>query len=131
MLEILLMDDEINQQINDLLIYAEENSFDIGQMINAQKTQSPIIPKETYDNHVITLPYNIRVIYTVEEHPLGLCKHISMSQNNELPKKEDYILILTRFGFNIQITEVGYAYTEKCMVNGVECRALNVIEPLF
>ena len=131
MLEILLMDDDINQQINDLLVYAELNPFNIEEMVEAQKNKTPIIPKETYDNHVIVLPYDIRVVYTVEEHPIGICKHISISQNGELPKREDYIIILHKFGFNIMITKVGYTYAEKCMVNEVLTQALNVVEPLY
>ncbi len=131
MLEILLMDDEINQQIYDLLVYAELNPFTMEQMIEAQQNKTPIIPKENYDNHVIELPYDIRVVYTVEEHPIGVCKHISISQNSDLPKREDYIVILDKFGFNILQNKEGYAYSEKCLVDGVECMALNVVEPLF
>lgn len=131
MLEILLMDDDITQQINEMLVYAELNHFNVERMVEAQKTKTPIIPKETYDNHLIILPYDIRVIYTVEEHPIGMCKHISISQNGQMPNREDYILILDKFGFNIVQSKTGYAYTEKCLVNGVECIALNVVEPLF
>lgn len=131
MLEILLMDDEISQEINDLLVYAELNSFTMEEMIDAQKNKTPIIPKETYDNYVVILPYDIRVVYTVEEHPIGVCKHISISQNSDLPKREDYIVILDKFGFNILQSKEGFAYSEKCLVDGVECKALNIIEPLY
>ena len=129
MLEVLLMDDEINQQINDLLLYAELNSFNMEQMVDAQKSKTSTIPKDTYDNHVILLPYDIRVVYTVEEHPIGMCKHISISQNGELPKKEDYILILDKFSFNVSQSKDVYTYSEKCLVDGIECKTLNVIEP--
>ncbi len=131
MLEILLMDEEINQQICDLILYAEANPFDKEQMLFAQNNKTMVIPKETYDNYVIMLPYDIRVVYTVEEHPVGICKHISLSQNNEIPSFDDCVIVLDLFGFVGFKKQVGYVYPEACTINGEECKALNVIEPLF
>lgn len=125
------MDDELNSKIADLILYAEANPFDFDTMKHASANRLPIIPKDCKDFE-IDLPLDIRVVFTVEEHPIGICKHISISQNHDIPTNNDLFTVLNHFGFVTTLRDnKAYAYVENCIVNGQECKAVNVIENLF
>ena len=131
MLEILLMDEEIQEKIYELLMYAEANPFDNETMEKASKENTPIIPQGNY-NYVIELPMGIRVVYTIEEHPIGICRHISISCDNSLPETHHVMLILENFNYDTPLKKGQYHYYhEECHVNGEECKALNVIQKLY
>ena len=131
MLEILLMDEELTSRIARLILHAEANPFEFEVMKHASENRLPIIPKDCKDFE-IELPLDIRVVFTVEEHPRGICKHISVSQNNDTPSHDNLFVILRHFGFNTTLRDnKSYAYIENCVVNGESCRAVNVIENLF
>lgn len=131
MLEIIFMDNDINTKISDVILHAEANPFSFEVMKNASENNLPIIEKGC-DDFEILLPMGYRIIYTVEEHPMGLCRHISVSHNMEQPSFDDLLQILNHFGFKTTIhDEKAYIYGENCMVNGKECIAINVIEKLF
>lgn len=131
MLEILLMDAELNSKIAELILHAEANPFDFDTMKHASENRLPIIPKDCKDFE-IELPLDIRVVFTVEEHPRGICKHISISQNGDTPPHDNLFVILKHFGFNTTLRDnKAYAYIENCIVGGEKCRAVNVIENLF
>ena len=131
MLEILLMDDELNSRISELILHAEANPFDFDTMKHASDNRLPIIPEGCKDFE-IELPLDIRVVYTVEEHPRGICKHISISQNNDTPSNDNLFVVLRHFGFTTNFRDNNaYAYIENCVVNGEKCKAVNVIENLF
>lgn len=131
MLEILLMDDELNSRISELILHAEANPFDFDTMKHASDNRLPIIP-EGCNDFEIELPLDIRVVYTVEEHPRGICKHISISQNYNAPSNENLLTVLNHFGFNTNLNNSNsYAYIESCILNDMKCKAVNVIETLF
>jgi hypothetical protein len=131
MLEILLMDAELTSRIARLILHAEANPFDFQAMKYAHDNKLPIIPQGC-DDFEIELPNDIRVVYTVEEHPKGVCKHISISQNNDTPSNSDLLTVLNHFGFTTNLNDKNYyAYIEKCKVNGENCKAVNVIQPLY
>lgn len=131
MLEILLMDDELTSRMARLILHAEANPFEFEVMKHASANRLPIIPEGCKDFE-IELPLDIRVVFTVEEHPRGICKHISVSQNGDTPPHDNLFVILRHFGFNTTLRDnKAYAYIESCVVNGQNCRAVNVIENLF
>lgn len=131
MLEILLMDGELTSRIAKLILHAEANPFDFDTMKHASENKLPIIP-EGCDDFEIILPLDIRVVYTVEEHPKGICKHISISQDMDSPSNDNLLVILNHFGFNTNLKDSkAYAYIENCIVDGVKCKAVNVIENLY
>jgi hypothetical protein len=131
MLEFMSLDSELNNRIADLILNAEANPFTMEVMKHAMENRLPIIPKGCRDFE-IELPLDHRVVYTVEEHPIGICKHISISQNNDSPSFDNLLTIISYFGFvtNLQ-DKKAHAYVENCLVNGEECKAINVIELLF
>ena len=131
MLEILLMDAELTSRIARLILHAEANPFDFDTMKHASENRLPIIP-EGCNDFEIELPLDIRVVYTVEEHPKGICKHISISQDMDTPSNDNLLVILNHFGFNTNLKDSkAYAYIENCVVDSKKCRAVNVIENLF
>ena len=132
MLELLLMDEEIQEKIYKLLVYAETNPFDYDSMLYAYNNNEPIIPMGN-NNYEIDLPLEYRVVYTVEEHPMGICRHISISKENKIPEEmEELKLILETFSFSLPMNNGDYhTYKEECVVNGEECTAINFIQKMF
>ena len=135
MLEILILDDEVQENIKTLIQYAELNVVsykDMVEMYNKMKNGETVTPIGDDPNHFIYLPLDIRVAYSIEEHPIGECKHISISCKNEEPNFNDVALIMSYFGFSSDFNSelpTCQAYMEKYVIDGVEYSALNIIEP--
>jgi hypothetical protein len=129
MLELLLMDEDVQKVIKQLIKYAEKNTIDYERMVNISKSniQHPVLNDKNFEAE---LPNNIRVVFSIEEHPVGMCKHISISQDLQLPIYEDILLVLSYFGFKSKLgdSKVSHDYLEDCLVDGKECSAINVIE---
>ena len=131
MLEIIFMDNEVNNRIVEVILYAEANPFSFDVMKHASENKIAIIPEDCTD-YQIELPMGYRIIYTVEEHPMGLCRHISMSHEYKIPKITDVLTILDNFGFYTKLQDKeAYTYVEECIVDGNKCKAINVIEKMF
>lgn len=135
MLEILILDNEVQENIQKLIQYAELNvvSYDVMvEMHNKMKNEEPITPIGDNPNHFIYLPLDIRVAYSIEIHPVGERKHISISCKNAEPNLDDVVLIMSYFGFRSKLKgglATCQAYMENYVVDGDEYSALNIIEP--
>lgn len=129
MLELLLMDEDVQKVIKQLIKYAEKNVVDYERMVKISlgKIPHPVLDDKKFE---IELPNDIRVVFSIEEHPVGMCKHISISQDLQLPIYEDILLVLSYFGFKSKLGDkkVSHDYLEECIVDGKECSAINVIE---
>lgn len=135
MLEILILEDEVQKNIKKLIQYAELNvvSYDtMVDMTNKMKNEEPVVPIGDNPNHFIYLPLDIRVAFSLEEHPIGECRHISITCKNSVPELHDVNLIMSYFGFRSNLNGgliSCQAYIENYVINDVEYSALNVIEP--
>ncbi len=135
MLEILILDDEVQENIKKLIQYAELNVVPYAVMIdmyNKMKNKEPITPIGDDPNHFIYIPMDIRIAYSIEEHPVGECKHISISTKNGEPNFNDVALIMSYFGFRSDLNgglATCQAYMENYVIDDVEYSALNIIEP--
>lgn len=134
MLELLIMDDEVQKEIKKLINYAENHVVSYERMVEMhEKTQrGEPIDGVVGDNpnHAIELPLGFRVAFSFEVHPIGECRHISVSVNDEQPSYHDLLLVLDYFGFQTNLKDgKAHAYVEQYTVNGVEKFAVNVVEP--
>ena len=135
MLEILILDDEVQDNIKKLIQYAELNvvSYEVMvDMYNKMKNEEPITPIGDDPNHFIYLPMDIRVAFSIEVHPVGECKHISISSKNGEPNLNDVALVMSYFGFRSDLNgglATCQAYIENYVIDDVEYSAFNVIEP--
>ncbi len=133
MLELLIMDDEVQKSIKTLINYAENHVVSYERMVEMNEQMKNDEPTETIGdnpNHVVDLPLGFRVAFSIEVHPIGECRHISVSVNDEQPSTHDLLLVLGYFGFKTNLTDrKAYGYLEQHIVNGVEKFAVNVVEP--
>jgi len=136
MLELLLLDDEVQKKIKTLIEYADNHVVSYDKMVELQQK---VDSEEAIDdaignnpNHSIELPMGYRVAYSIEVHPIGECRHISVSVDDKTPETYDLLLILDFFGFKSNLKDGKcYAYVENYTVDDVEYSAINVIEPKF
>jgi hypothetical protein len=136
MLELLLLNDDVQKKIKTLIEYADNHVVSYEKMVELQeKTEL----EEAIDdaigndpNHSIELPLGYRVVYSIEVHPIGECRHISVSVDNKEPDLDNLRLILDFFGFmsNLQDGKC-YAYVESYTVDSIEYSAVNVVEPTY
>lgn len=136
MLELLLLDDEVQKRIKTLIEYADNNPISHEKMIEIEEKMKRDEPIEgivgNNPNHSIDLPMNHRAVYSIEFHPIGECRHISISVDNKKPEIGNLRLILDFFGFKSNLEDGKcYAYVESYTVDGVEYSAVNVVEPTF
>lgn len=134
MLELLIMDDEVQNNIKKLINYAENHVVSYERMVdlNEQMKRGELVEGVVGDNpnHAIELPLGFRVAFSFEVHPIGECRHISVSVNDEQPSYHDLMLVLDYFGFQTNLKDgKAHAYVEQYTVNGVEKFAVNVVEP--
>lgn len=134
MLELLIMDDEVQKEIKKLINYAENHVVSYERMVdlNEQMKRGELVEGVVGDNpnHAIELPLGFRVAFSFEVHPIGECRHISVSVNDEQPSYHDLMLVLDYFGFQTNLKDgKAHAYVEQYTVNGVEKFAVNVVEP--
>lgn len=136
MLELLLLDDEVQKKIKTLIEYADNHVVSYDKMVEVQQK---VDSEEAIDdaignnpNHSIELPMGYRVAYSIETHPIGECRHISVSVNNEEPEIDNLRLILDFFGFKSNLEDGKcYAYVESYTADDVQYSAINVIEPTY
>jgi len=78
---------------------------------------------EVYPESCAQLPGGFRVCYTIEEHPEGWCKHISLSVAREgrWPHPAAAALLIAEFGMSAELCAI---YNEE------ETRAVNFIQPV-
>jgi len=134
MLELLIMDDEVQKEIKTLINYAESHVVSYERMVemNEKVKRGEPIDGVVGDNpnHTIELPLGFRVAFSIEVHPIGECRHISVSVKDEQPSYQDLLLLLDYFGFKTNLKDgKAHAYVEQYTVNGVEKFAVNVVEP--
>jgi hypothetical protein len=136
MLELLLLDDEVQKSIKTLIEYAENHVVSYEKMVELQEK---VQREEAIDdaignnpNHSIQLPLGYRVAYSIEVHPIGECKHISVSVDNKEPDLDNLRLILDFFGFKSNLEDGKcYAYVESYTVDSIDYSAVNVVEPTY
>ena len=98
MKSILVITDEYREQIAALREYAKNN------VVTLQQIKDTIAGKRDpigdTSEHSLTMG-NHRVVFSLEEQPVGLMKHLSVSVlgNEVLPHPESILLIMKEFGF--------------------------------
>ena len=69
----------------------------------------------------------VRIVFSIEEQPIGLCRHISISLDASkfLPSTKSMNKIIKKFGFEEEIDNC-YVYVEEFDY----ANAVNIIEPI-
>jgi hypothetical protein len=81
------------------------------------------------ENHCLFLPLGYKIVFSIEEQPIGECRHISISQRGLIPMTDDIFEILKVFGFRSNaIGGSVHTYKETYSQDGVDQHAINLIE---
>ncbi len=110
-----------SNKIIDLLVNAENNKIGISEMLLIMKGISP--PKGDLPEFSINLEEGFRVVLTIEQHPGGWMRHVSVSTNKQAPTDEEIWKIIDRLGFSRE--EKFHSYIE--CGPGIESK--NIIQP--
>jgi hypothetical protein len=101
------------------------------EVLQALKDGMPT-PEELNKDFAIDIPVGIRVVFTMEQQPIGLCKHMSMSVALEgrLPSPIAVMLVMEHLGFVVPLKSlIGLGLVwEEAPGRGVV--AINVVEPV-
>lgn len=97
-MRILQIDKKAKEAILRLKLYAENHKVDLETM---KKMVNRIVsPVGDNLNYVCYLHDGYRIVFSIEEHPSGWYRHISISvENNTLPSISSTELIMKEFGF--------------------------------
>lgn len=97
----LLIDTVIKREIQTIISYAEDNVIDINtlkRLADAHK-DGKASPIGDNSQRTMRIPVGFLVSFSIEEHPIGLARHISVSSQRGTPSREAVNMIMHEFGF--------------------------------
>lgn len=123
-----LMDDSVRAQLSEIKQFAEANRYDLEFM--AKRYQDQQAGREVADfpvGHMVMLPTGFGVSFTIEEHPGGWMRHVSVSSPdpNKVPIPAALEFVMSELGYGLPFKDC-IAWPEETL-NRV---AINVLEPL-
>jgi hypothetical protein len=100
----LVIDNDAKARIASLKAHAERNIISLAEMKKLIETGNVIGDD---DANSIDLFHGFRVVYSLEEHPMGLCHHISISVDTpgKLPNEFAVQAIMDEFGFPLKLRQ--------------------------
>lgn len=104
----------------DLLVHAENNKVGMDEMLEIRDGVKG--PKGDEAGFLATLDNGIRIVLTIEQHPMGWMRHMSISKNNECPDDEETWAFSEKLGFDKEVPY--FAYVE----NGPGIESVNIIQ---
>jgi hypothetical protein len=122
----LVIDDKNKGNIAKLIEYAEAHKFSIDALKKMMSGDMP--PAGDYLGHVITIDQGYRVVFSIEEQPIGWCRHLSISTRNlyhefpgKIPDSKTVEMIMEKFGMGNNLNDCVKVWIEE------GCPAVNVV----
>lgn len=122
---VLLIDRAVNAAVEHVLEYARLHPYTMDDLLDMQNKQKE--PPGNNPNHVVNIPFGVRVVYTHEYQNPGLCKHLSISVDTpgKMPSVGVVSQIMKLFKMESELYD--------CQLNieniGPNHQAISVIEP--
>lgn len=125
-----VMDASVSAQLHALADYAEQNRFELPQLLaraNKAMNNEPVEPLPS--EYSVTLPSGFGVTYTIEQHPSGWLRHLSVSspRADRVPIAATMEFIMGELGFTKSFEDAKFKYPE-AVDDGRT--AINVLEPI-
>ena len=119
----LLIGPDQKAAVQKVVDYAEAHRFPRSMLAAAMNAGKPLLGGER--GFLCELPIGFRCAFSIEQHPAGWYRHLSVSVNvpGKLPPLPAMDAIMTLFGFRGAAKDAPHLYVE-------EGRAINVLEPL-
>jgi hypothetical protein len=110
-----------------LMKAADEHRLDRQDLYNIMEGLRP--PPGDEPVFVCVLPFGYRCVYTVENHPAGWCRHLSVSVegDGDAPNPAAVLLLMDAFGFNGGFREMTNVSKEQLDGNKI---AINIMQKL-
>jgi len=113
-------------EIERLLFNAQYNIISLEQVKSLIKGELTEIPGDN-ENFLMFVPPNHKVVYTHEEQPSGVCRHLSVSSDDEYPALPIVEVLLEKFKF-INALKDCIVWRER--IGDSDIIAINIMEPL-
>lgn len=127
------MTPDVLSKIHRVMRYAEENIYSIDDLLDMKNGELPV-PGDV-PQRICTIPLEYRVVYSIEQHPGTMAKHISISVGKEegrFPSIEAVGHIMSLFGFKSDIVKKnvvsGFLAKPEKQVGNVRDN-INIFEP--
>lgn len=120
-MRLLVINDEVRSTIKKLIEYAESHQYSLDDLLDIKNKQLSVAGDEP--EFSCEIPDGFRVVYTIENQPMGKVRHISISISGEkgkLPNPAAVEMIISEFGFKNKL--------EDCHVSIEKDIAINVID---
>jgi len=119
----LVVDEEFYSVVDKVKEYAEKNRLNHSKMHLMMK--GVLRPPGYNPDYVCHINFGYRVCYTLEEHPCGWCRHISISvdKKDRTPNPAAVLTIMKAFGF----TQESFKECKKVWLEDVNPAAVNVL----
>ena len=124
----LIIDDDARVNIKSLVEHAEAHRVSRRMITRAVEDPKYAIGNDA--SYSVIIPMGYRCVFSIEDQPIGWCRHLSVSVENPdpetpLPSPESIVVLMREFGFRGSLvgTLVGRVWIE-------EQRAINVVEKM-
>jgi hypothetical protein len=125
----LIIDDAVRAKIMALREYSSNNSISAQRLAELSRHDiNAGASRFDFASHTLDLPFGYRVTFTVEQQPIGFCRHLSVSVSTprKLPAIAVVEMLMSEFGFINRLGKVPL-WTETFDPGH---QAINIIEPL-
>lgn len=114
----LIIDDTVRAAVHKLIKHAEENPFTVDDLLDIKNGQQP--PAGDREGFCCIIPFDYRVVYSIEMQPQGKAQHMSIS----VPVAGKYP---SPWAVSMIGDLLGFADLEKCHVWIDEADVINVV----
>lgn len=96
-----------NEKLEDLRAFAQANPISLSELMKITEENAPVVGER--EGYSINLDFGYRLVYSVEEHPDGWMRHMSMSQVR--PGRSP-----NRAAIDLMLEALGFPLFDKCLV---------------
>jgi hypothetical protein len=130
-MRLLIIDKDAIEAIQKVVSYAEAHKSSIDQLKEAMAGER--LPAGDDPGHVCFFNNGIRVVYSIEDQPMGMCRHLSVSVEAsgtyKYPSEEAVTMIMTEFGFKYPLKDSKIWIEEDVLTpGGLNVTAINVLQ---
>ena len=116
-----MIDDSVKEMASEVLRYAEKHVYTMDDMLDI--VNGDLKPPGDEPGHVMEIPFGYRVVFSLEQQNVGLCRHLSVSvaKPGKLPSIPSVQEIMNLFNYERPLTECLVRYDQVCV---------EVVEPI-
>jgi hypothetical protein len=133
-MRVLFLTEQKKAEIQRLIRYAEDHVVLIDHTKRVLEGIAPPVGDDP--QHVVHVDLGYRCVFSIEEQPMGLCRHLSVSINRKgkWPAPEAVNVLLEAFGFRRRVgdtkTDSGLGPPLMLYLEEEEVEAVNILEEL-